>query len=90
MLTNVLISILSLVVIILFYLVYRLNIYISKLEQKIKVCIDVVENVKQSFKDTLMYDDFLLDSGKIKKTIMQSEKANIVNGLNLEERNLEI
>lgn len=78
-------SVLSILTFVLIYFIYKLNLYISKLEAEIIKTKDVCENLKQTFRDVLVYDYFLLDNGKLMKTNLQKEKNVIINGMQLSE-----
>ena len=67
------------------YFLIRLNKYLSIIENSIKQNIEITQNLKQSFKDALVDDSFLLDDGTIKKLQYQKEKNVIYNGLKLDE-----
>ena len=54
-------------------------------KNSIKQNIEITQNLKQSFKDALVDDSFLLDDGTIKKLQYQKEKNVIYNGLKLDE-----
>jgi hypothetical protein len=57
-----------------------------QLENKIEEAAVIIENLKQSFRDTLIDSSFLLDDGKMKKMIIQDDHKNFIyNGVNLEE-----
>jgi len=64
--------------------IYRLNLYISELEEKIEKSIELSQNLKQSLKE-LVIEGFLLDDGRLKKMIIQREKDIIYNGENILE-----
>jgi len=70
------------------YLLYRLNIYISKLEDKVKKQIELSENLRQSLKD-IIADGFLLNDGRLKKMHIQSERNAIFNGVKVSEDTIE-
>jgi len=72
-----------------FFVMVRLNGYIEKLEQKVQEVLTVQENMKQSFRNILVDSSFLLDDGKIKKTLMEESRVNIYNGNNLNEEGVE-
>lgn len=73
------------------YALIRLNKYLnSKLEPLIEENIKLTENLKQTFRDVLIDNSFLLDDGKLKKTELQKEKNIIVNGIKLEESSISI
>jgi len=78
----VLLVILCLVTLVLF----RLNSYISKLENSIIEARDRIENLTQSFKNVLVDETYLLDTNKLKKDLFQVEKPLIYNGENIDKK----
>ena len=64
--------------------IYKLNLYISGLEEKIEKSIELNQNLKQSLKE-LIIEGFLMDDGRLKKMIIQREKDIIYNGENILE-----
>lgn len=89
MIIAILIIVLLFIVGAFFFIMIRLNDYIQKLEEKIESTLTIQENMKQSFRDVLADKSFLLDDGKIKKTIMEETRTNIYNGNNLNEESVE-
>ena len=72
-------------IVILFYLMYRMNIYLSTLETKLAQQITLTENLKQSLKD-IIADDFLQNDGRLKKFNIQSERHVIFNGVHIDDQ----
>jgi len=70
------------------YVIYKLNIYISKLEDRLKKQIELTENLKQSLKE-IIADGFLLDDGRLKKMHIQTERNVIFNGVKVSEETVE-
>jgi len=66
-----------------------LNRYLGIIEKGIKENLELTQNLKQSFKEVLTDDSFLLDDGTIKKMQYQKEKNIIYNGLKLDEETKE-
>lgn len=71
------------------YSIYRLNIYIEKLEEILKKKIQLVENLNQSLKD-IVAEDALNNDGRLKKYNIQKERNFIYNGIKADEDNYEI
>jgi len=71
------------------YILIRLNRYLGIIEKGIKENLELTQNLKQSFKEVLTDDSFLLDDGTIKKMQYQKEKNIIYNGLKLDEETKE-
>lgn len=71
------------------YAIYRLNVYIASLEEKVDKQIELTENLKQSLKDILA-EDTLENDGRLKKYRIQKERNFIYNGTKAEEGNYEL
>jgi hypothetical protein len=67
-----------------FYVLYRMNIYLSTLEERLAQQITLTENLKQSMKD-IIADDFLQNDGRLKKFNIQSERHVIFNGVHVQD-----
>lgn len=81
---------LSLVLIgILFYVLYRMNVYLSTLEKRLSDQVILTENLKQSMKE-IIAEDFLQNDGRLKKFQIQTERHTIFNGVNIDEEYTEI
>lgn len=65
------------------YIVYRLNLYIISLEEKVKKDIEITQNLFQSLKN-LVDEGLIQPDGKIKKLTIQKEKNFIINGTNVD------
>lgn len=66
------------------FLVYRLNLYIAKIESKFQEQVELTGNLKQSLKD-IIAEGFLLDDGRLKKLNIQKERNMIYNGMKSSE-----
>ena len=89
MITLILFICLALIlIVVLFYLLYRMNIYLSTLEDRLAKQITLTENLKQSMKE-IIAEDFLQNDGRLKKFNIQSERHVIFNGVNIEESTTE-
>lgn len=71
------------------YLFYKINKYINSLELKIQDNTIVIENLKQSFRDVLINENFLLDDGKITKTLLERKVPQVYNGNMLTEQGVD-
>ena len=84
------IIIINIIIIAIFFLiVYRINLYVVKLEEQIKRQIEISENLFQSLKDVVA-EGMLENDGRLKKYKIQNEKNFYYNGTKLEERNYEL
>lgn len=61
------------------YSTYKLNLYISKLEESHAEQIKLTGNLRQSLKE-IVAEDFLLNDGRLKKFLIQKEKNVYFNG----------
>lgn len=66
------------------YVLYRLNVYLSILEDKLSAQIRLTENLKQSMKE-IIAEDFLQNDGRLKKFQIQNERHVIFNGVRVDE-----
>jgi ABC-type phosphate transport system auxiliary subunit len=71
------------------YSVYRLNLYIENLEEKVQEHITLTENLRQSIKD-IVAEDTLENDGRLKKYRIQKERNFIYNGIKADEGNYEL
>lgn len=74
---------------ILFYILYRMNIYLSSLEERLVSQITLTENLKQSMKE-IIAEDFLQNDGRLKKFQIQTDRHVIFNGVNVQEEFVEL
>jgi len=77
------------IIFILVFIIVRLNKYMEILERKIDSQTVIIENVKQSFRNIMTDGSFLLDDGKIKKTIFEEDKVSIYNGTSIQDEGIE-
>lgn len=90
----IIVSIVSIIFILLLlsfsiFSIYRLNIYISSLEEKIKKQNELTENLFQSMKE-IVAEDALQNDGRLKKYRIQKERNFIFNGNKADERDYEL
>lgn len=71
------------------YSIYKLNIYITKIEEKLSEQIKLTENLKQSLKE-IIAEGFLKNDGRLKSFVMPKERNIIYNGIKLTEEEKEI
>ena len=81
---SVILGIVFIAVVLLFVFIYKLNLYIGTLEEKLKAQIYLTENLKQSMKE-IIAEDFLQNDGRLKKFNIQTERNVIFNGVRAEE-----
>jgi cell division protein FtsX len=74
---------------ILFYFLYRMNIYLSSLEERLAYQITLTENLKQSMKE-IIAEEFLQNDGRLKKFQIQSERHVIFNGVQVQDEFIEL
>jgi cell division protein FtsL len=80
----IIVGVLAVVIAATLVLVYKLNLYIAKVEQQFQEQVQLTGNLKQSLKE-LVADGFLLDDGRLKKLNIQQERNMIYNGLRADE-----
>lgn len=68
----------------LLYSIYKLNSYITGLEEKLGDQITLTENLKQSMKDIIV-EGFLQNDGRLKKFNIQTDRDVIYNGVQVQD-----
>ena len=66
------------------FVLYRINLYLNTLEEKISYQTALIENLKQSLKE-IVAEDFFQNDGRLRKFQIQTERDIIVDGINVEE-----
>lgn len=66
------------------YVLYRLNVYLSTLEDRLTKQITLTENLKQSMKE-IIAEEFLQNDGRLKKFQIQNERHVIFDGVRVGE-----
>lgn len=89
MIATIIISILLVLISLCLYGIYRLNLYISKLEKIILEQVRLSNNLKDSLKE-LVVDGFLLEDGRLKKYLYTNNDLVVFNGVDVKDQITEI